>query len=131
MLPFSAAESKGVDFVMAAHIAVPNVIEDNTPSSLSEKMITEVLRERLGYQGIIITDAMDMGAITSLYSSEEASLLAIKAGVDMVLMPEDYFESVHAVVRAVENGDISEERINESIRRILTAKKGSQESGGE
>lgn len=120
--PFMAADSLGVDAVMAAHISVPGITGEDTPCTLSEKMITDVLRRDLGFEGLIITDALDMGAITQNYTSRQAAVLAFQAGVDMLLMPRDFKQASEGILEAVEKGDISEERINESLRRIIKAK---------
>lgn len=120
--PFMAAGEKGVDVVMAAHISVPKVIGDDTPCTLSKKIITDVLRNDLGYEGIIVTDALSMGAITQKYDSVQASVMALDAGVDMLLMPQDFKKAAEGVLEAVRGGEISEERINESVRRIIKAK---------
>lgn len=122
LVPFASAKRNKIDMVMVAHIAVPNITGDNTPCTLSYKMVTEILRNDLNYNGLIITDAMNMGAITENYTSKEATVKAIQAGVDIVLMPEDFKESVQAVMDAVEKGDITEERINESVLRIIEKK---------
>ena len=95
---------------------------DNTPASMSPKMITEILRGTLGYDGIIITDALNMGAVTSSYSSADAAVRALQAGNDMLLMPENFQEAYQGVLTAVENGTLSEERINQSVERILKVK---------
>lgn len=123
--PFSAAQVCGVDLVMVAHISAPNVVGDDTPCSLSEKMITGILRTDLGYDGLVITDAMNMGAIAQNYESGSASKMAVKAGVDIILMPSDFQAAYSSLYTAVKSGEISEERIDESVRRILTAKIGS------
>ena len=107
---------------MAGHIALPNVAGDNTPASLSEKLLTGLLRETIGYDGIIVTDAMNMGAIVSRYSSAEAAVQAVIAGADIILMPEDLRSAWEGLVEAVESGEISEERIDASVRRILEVK---------
>ncbi|MBP3444103.1 MAG: glycoside hydrolase family 3, partial [Methanocorpusculaceae archaeon] len=80
------------------------------------------LRGELGYDGIVITDALNMSAITEYYTSEEAAVMAIEAGADMLLMPEDFETAYNAVLTAVQDGTISEERINESLRRIYRVK---------
>lgn len=120
--PFIAAGEKGVDVVMAAHISVPKVTGDDTPCTLSKKMITDVLRNDLGYEGIIVTDALSMGAITQKYDSAQASVMALDAGVDMLLMPQDFKQAAQGIFKAVKRGEISEERIDESLRRIIKAK---------
>lgn len=120
---YQAGIAAGVDCVMVSHLSAPNVTGDNTPASLSEKMITEILRGQLGYQGIVITDAMDMAAITDYYTADQAAVMAIQAGADMILMPEDFEAAYNGVLDAINNGAITEERINESLRRIYRVKK--------
>ena len=120
--PFSAAQVCGVDLVMVAHISAPNIVGDDTPCSLSEKMITGILRTDLGYDGLVITDAMNMGAIAKNYDSGIAAKMAVKAGADIILMPSDFQAAYSGLYTAVRSGEISEERIDESVRRILTAK---------
>jgi beta-N-acetylhexosaminidase len=131
-LPFIAGIEAGAEFVMVGHISLPNIIGDNTPASLSEKIITEVLRGELGFKGIVITDALDMGAISEYYTSDEAAIKAIEAGADMLLMPENFTEAYEGVLAAVKSGRISEERLNESLRRIYRVKYADQvETGAE
>ncbi len=122
LVPFAKAKRDGIDMIMVAHIAVPNITGDNTPCTLSYKMVTEVLKTDLEYNGLIITDAMNMKAITDNYSSGEAAVKAVSAGVDIILMPENFEEAVKAVVDAVNNGEISEDRINESVLKIINKK---------
>ena len=122
LVPFARAIESGVSFIMAGHIALPNITGDNTPASLSQKMVTEILRGQMGYNGIVITDGMNMGAITSSYTSDQAAVMAIQAGVDIILMPQDYKTAYDAVIAAVGNGTISEARINESVVRIVKVK---------
>lgn len=107
---------------MVGHISVPNITDDDVPSSLSEYMITNVLRGDMGFEGIVITDAMNMGAVTKQYSSAEAAVLAIQAGSDIILMPEDFYSAYNGVLEAVNEGYISVRRIDESVRRILREK---------
>lgn len=121
-LSFQAGIDAGADFVMVSHLSVPNITGDNTPSSVSDKMITDILRGELGFDRIVITDAMDMKAITDYYTSEEAAVKALQAGADMILMPEDFKAAYNGVLDAVNAGTLSEERINESIRRIYRVK---------
>ena len=85
-------------------------------------MISDLLRNQLGYNGIVITDALDMSAITDYYSSAEAAVKAIEAGADMLLMPENFEEAYQGLLEAVQNGTISEDRINESLKRIYRVK---------
>lgn len=122
-LPFQAGIEENVAFVMAGHISLPNVLNDSVPASLSYEMITEILRKKLHFGGIIITDALNMGAISENYSSGEAAIMAVEAGVDMLLMPADFHTAYEAVLNGVRDGKISEERIDESVVRILRAKR--------
>ncbi len=130
-LPFSGAIKEGVSFVMAGHISVPSVTGDYTPASLSELLVSDVLRDDMGYEGIVITDAMNMGAVSDTYSSGDAAVLAIQAGVDMILMPEDFSSAYDGVLDAIHSGSLSEERIDESVRRILNVKMQMQAYNGE
>ena len=122
MIPFRAGIAAGTDFVMTAHIAAPNVTGSDEPSTMSYTVLTEKLRGELGYEGLIITDALAMGAIREKYSSTEACIRCIQAGVDILLMPYDFFEAFDGLVQAVENGVIPESRIDESVYRILKFK---------
>ncbi|MCI5872858.1 MAG: glycoside hydrolase family 3 N-terminal domain-containing protein [Clostridiales bacterium] len=122
LIPFQSAINADVCFVMAGHIAAPSVTGDNTPASLSKVMITDILRTQMGYNGIVITDAMNIGAITENYGADEAAVMAVQAGADMILMPEDYETAYNGLLDAVKNGTISEERINESLIRIVKVK---------
>ena len=121
-VPFQAGIEAGVDFVMVSHATAPALDDNNVPSSLSRKVITDTLRGELGFQGVIITDALDMTAITDYYTPEEAAVMAIEAGADMLLMPEDFEKAYGAVLAAVQEGKITEERINESLERIYRVK---------
>ena len=122
LIPFQQAINSGASFVMVGHISVPAITGDNTPASLSNAMVTGVLRDQMGFHGVVITDAMNMGAITAGYSSADAAVAAINAGVDIILMPDDFKSAYQGVLDAVANGTISEERINESAARIIKAK---------
>ena len=122
LIPFQRCIADGAKIIMAAHISVPNVTGDDTPTSLSKTMVTDILREKMGYTGLVVTDAMNMGAITEEYTSAEAAVKALQAGVDVVLMPENYQQSYQGVLDAVADGTLTEERIDESVTRILTVK---------
>ena len=122
MVTFRAGIQWGCQLIMTAHIAVPNVTGSPIPSTMSSVVLQDKLRGELGYQNIIITDGMEMGAITKHYTSGEAAVGSIKAGVDIVLGPRDFTEAFDAVMAAVNDGSISEERINQSVRRILKLK---------
>ena len=122
LVPFQSAIDGGVNFVMVGHISAPNVTGDNAPATLSKVLITDVLRGQMGYNGIVITDAMNMEAITGFYNSDKAAVLAVTAGADMILMPADYNTAYTGILNAVNDGTITEERINESVTRIVKAK---------
>ena len=121
-LPFASGIESGAAFVMVSHLSVPEVTGDETPGDLSSKIVSELLRNKLGFQNVIITDAQNMGAITDHYTSAEAAVQALSAGVDMVLMPDDLQAAYDGVLTAVQNGTLTEARINESVLRILTVK---------
>ena len=122
MVTFKAGIQWGCQLIMTAHISAPNVTGSDIPSTMSSVILQDKLRRELGYQNIIISDGMEMGAITQQYSSAEAAVGCIKAGVDIVLGPQVFTEAFDAVVEAVENGTITEQRIDESVRRILKMK---------
>lgn len=122
LVPFEAGIQEGVLFLMAAHISVPSITGDSTPCSLSRYMITDVLRERLGYDGIVVTDAMNMGAVSQQYDSAQAAVLALQAGVDLILMPQNFPDAYEGVLQAVKSGELTEARIDESVMRILRVK---------
>lgn len=119
-LPFKAAID--ADFIMVSHMTLVNATEEKVPSSLSKEVITDMLKDELGYEGIIITDAFNMGAITKQHTQGEAAVKAVNAGVDMILMPTDLVTTHSALVKAVESGELTEERIDESVRKILRLK---------
>jgi beta-N-acetylhexosaminidase len=119
---FRKAINEGVDAVMTAHVAVPKVTGDEVPATLSEKVSTEILRKDLGFRGIITTDAMEMGAIKKTYSDEKSVVMAVKAGADIILLPNDAKQTIDAIEAAVKSGELTEARIDESVRRLLAAK---------
>ncbi len=119
-IPFKAGIDAGADMVMAAHIAAAD-IDGETPASMSGKIL-DILRGELGFEGVIVTDALNMGAITERYTSGEAAVASVKAGADILLMPTDANEAAEAMIEAVQNDEISEERIDESVVRILKLK---------
>lgn len=121
LVPFITALPKA-DMVMVSHITAVNVTSDKLPTSMSETMITGKLRNELGYDGVIITDAMAMGAVADNYTSADAAVTAVKAGVDIVLMPQNLDEAFNGVMNAVTDGEISMKRLDESVMRILKLK---------
>ncbi|MBI1389144.1 MAG: hypothetical protein GC154_11925 [bacterium] len=108
--------------IMTAHIAAPALDRERRPATVSPRVIGEVLRGELGFDGVVITDAMLMGGITTMYEPAEAAVLALEAGVDLVLMPPDLEAAYDGVFQAIDSGRISEQRVDESIRRILALK---------
>ncbi len=123
MIPFEAGIKEGTDMVMVAHISAPNVTGDDTPASLSKTMISDKLRGELGFTGVIVTDALDMQAITDKYGDAKAAREALLAGADILLMPKDYYAAFDEIVNCVNDNIIPESRINESVKRILMMKK--------
>ncbi|MCD8118073.1 MAG: hypothetical protein LUE29_01035 [Lachnospiraceae bacterium] len=122
LVPFRDAINAGVQVIMVGHISCPNVTGDETPASLSKMMITDILREDMGFNGIVITDALDMDAIAAQYTSAEAAVKALQAGADLLLMPADFDAAYQGVLEAVSAGTITEERVEESLVRILQVK---------
>ncbi len=121
-VPFQAGIKSGADFVMVSHISVSRVTETREPASLSELVMRTILRDELGFRGVIVTDALDMSSITDNYTSAEAAYQTIKAGADVILMPSNLREAYQAVLAHVQDGSISEMRLQESVVRILATK---------
>ena len=121
LIPFQQNMDK-TDMIMVSHITAEKVTSDKLPSSLSYEMISERLRHELHYDGIVITDSLAMQAVTDQYSSQEAAIKSFQAGADILLMPNDYRAAFQGILEAVKNGDISEDRINESVLKILKLK---------
>jgi len=123
LVPFKSAIEAGVDSIMTAHVAVPQVTgEPGIPATLSPKILTGLLRDSLHFKGLIVTDALEMGGITTRFWSGLAAVRAIQAGADMLLLPPDTNVAINEVERAVRRGDISEARINQSVEKVLAAK---------
>ena len=120
--PFRAAIAAGVDSVMTAHMAVPALEPENVPATVSANILTGVLRKQLDFHGIVVTDAMDMQGLTAMFDTGEASVRAIEAGADVLLMPRKAEEAINAVVAAVAKGRITRQRLDESVAKVLTAK---------
>ena len=119
---FQAGIDAGANMIMVGHMAAPSLVGDNTPSSMSSIVITDILRKELGFDGVVITDAMNMSAISNYYESDQAAITALKAGCDMILMPDDFEQAYQGVLQAVKEGVISEERVNDSLKRIYRIK---------
>ncbi len=123
LIPFRAAISAGVSSIMPGHLAVPALEPDVTvPASLSRNILTGLLRDEMKYRGLIVTDAMDMGGVTSMFPPGEAAVRAVEAGADVVLQPPVPDAAFAGLENAVKSGRISVARIDESVRRILQAK---------
>lgn len=120
MQPFTAGIDAGAEFVMVGHLIVPDI--DELPATLSYKITTEMLRNEMHFDGIAITDSLAMSSIADNYGVGESAVMSIKAGIDMLLDPTDIDTAIDAVVQAVESGDITEDRIDDSVRKILALK---------
>ena len=123
LITFRAGIQWGTQLIMTAHIAAPSVTGTDIPATMSPLILQDKLRGELGYQNIIVTDAMEMGAITRQYTNAEAAVGTLLAGADIVLGPQNFVEAFDAVVRAVQDGVLTEQRIDQSVRRILRLKR--------
>ncbi|HZW40621.1 MAG TPA: glycoside hydrolase family 3 N-terminal domain-containing protein [Ignavibacteriaceae bacterium] len=124
LAPFQASINSGVQSVMVGHLNVPAYNENKfIPATLSKPLISDLLKTTMGFKGLVITDAMNMSAITKYYSVAQATVMAIQAGVDLILFPPDEETAINAIYNTVVNGTITEERINQSVRKLLAAKK--------
>src|SRR6266568_2390406 len=123
LLPFRAGIAADADVVMSAHIAFPALTGSDDPGTLSAAVLTGLLRDSLHFQGLVVTDALMMGAIVAKYGAGEATVRAFLAGSDLLLMPADPDSAVNAMVAAVEAGRISRERLEQSVRRVLEIKR--------
>lgn len=120
-LPFESAIEADSDAILVSHLVLTQ-LETETPSSLSNAVVTGLLREELGYEGVVITDSFQMASITDNFTQEEAAVLAVQAGCDMILMPNEYDSCYQGVLEAVQTGVISEAQLDAACIRILTAK---------
>ncbi|MGP4111540.1 glycoside hydrolase family 3 protein [Streptomyces sp. 4N509B] len=120
--PFRAAVEAGVGAVMTGHLQFPALDPSGDPATLSEPILTGLLREELGYDGVVITDSLSMDGVRETYPDAEVPVRALKAGVDLLLMPPDLDLAYHAVLDAVASGELTERRIDASVRRVLTLK---------
>ncbi|MDQ0796276.1 glycoside hydrolase family 3 protein [Streptomyces sp. B1I3] len=120
--PFRAAAAAGIDSIMTAHIVVPALDPSEDPATLSRPILTGILREELGYDGVVVTDSLGMQGVRTKYGDERVPVLALRAGVDQLLNPPDLPVAWNAVLEAVKSGELSEARIEESILRILRLK---------
>jgi len=123
LVPFRAAIASGVKSIMTGHLALPRIEPDSTvPASLSPRISTDLLREKLGFEGLVVTDALNMSGVTKNFDTGEIAVRALLAGADMLLMSEDPYAARSAILDAVRAGRITEARIDESVMRILRAK---------
>jgi len=122
LVPFRAAIQAGVDSIMTAHVAVPALAPPDVPATLSPAILTGLLRDELGFKGLVITDALGMGAIVNGFGAGEAAVRALEAGADALLMPADADAAIRAVVAAVGSGQLSRQRIRASVEKVLAAK---------
>ncbi len=122
LAPFRAAIQAGVDAVMTAHIAVPALAPADVPATLSPAILTNLLRGEMGFKGIVVTDAMEMGGIAQGYTGGEAAVLALIAGADALVMPPDPEGAVKAILAAIQSGRLTRTRIEDSVARLLAAK---------
>ncbi|MFD9432923.1 glycoside hydrolase family 3 protein [Streptomyces sp. NPDC060002] len=121
-VPFRAAITAGVDSLMTAHILVPSLDDSGDPATLSRPIVTGILREKLGYDGVVVTDALDMAGVRTKYGDARVPVLALRAGVDQLLNPPDLDVAWHAVLKAVQDGELTEDRLDVSVLRILRLK---------
>lgn len=122
IIPFKDAIKNGAPVIMIGHLAIPNITNDNVPASLSKEIINDFLKNELGFEGLVVTDALNMKAITDNYSQKDIYKMAINAGVDLLLMPKDSLEAFNTVKELVSEGAISEEQIDKSVKKILKLK---------
>src|SRR3989475_347290 len=122
LVPFRAGISAGADVVMSAHIVVPDLTGPEQPATLAAAVLTGLLRDSLGFQGLVVTDALDMGAIVSKYGAGEAAVRAFLAGADLLVIPADPDSAATALVAAVASGRIATARLDASVRRVLQIK---------
>ncbi len=123
LYPFRAAIEAGVEAIMTAHLYIPVLEpEEGLPATLSPRIMTDLLRKQMGFKGLIVTDALEMRGITGYFGDEEAALRALKAGVDLLLLPLDPVKVIEHLKKAVRSGELPESRVDESLRRVLLAK---------
>ena len=119
---FQAGIDAGADMIMVSNMSAAALTGNNEPCIFSRTLVTDILRDQMGFNGVVITDSLTMGAISEYYGAEEAAVMAVLAGCDMLLMPEDYGKAYQGVLEAVQNGNIDEQRVDDSLRRIYRIK---------
>lgn len=122
LVPFKAGITAGADLVLTAHIQLPKIDPSNLPATMSKTIVTDLLRTELGFTGVIITDALDMDAISAYYTPDQVVTNCVNAGIDILLMPKKYFDTYSAFVSLAKSHKITEDRINQSVLRILNLK---------
>ena len=120
--PFRAAIDAGVDSIMTAHLEFPEIDPSGEPATLSPTIVTGLLRNELGYDGVVVTDALQMQGVRTLHNDAEIPVLALRAGVDELLMPQDLGLAITGVMTALRNGQLTEERVDRSVTRVLRMK---------
>ncbi|MFV0519148.1 MAG: glycoside hydrolase family 3 protein [Lachnospirales bacterium] len=122
LLPFENLINKKIDMIMISHVIYPNLSKNQLPATLNYDIITTLLKNDMGYEGIVITDAMNMGAISNNYDISDSTVMSVQAGADIILLPTNFLKSYNALLNSVKTGIISEEQINASVKKILTLK---------
>lgn len=122
LIPYYKAIKNNTNMIMIGHIALPKITKDNTPASLSKEIITNLLKTKLKYQGLVITDALNMKALTDNYSDKEIYTMAINAGVELLLMPNGSRKAIEYIKESIKEKKITEQMINTSVTKILTYK---------
>ena len=122
LIPFKNAIANNAQIIMIGHLALPLITGDYTPASLSKTIVTDILKNELGYENVIISDALNMKALTKYYTTEEIYELAINAGIDILLMPENPINTVKTIKKLITENKITEEQINNSVLKILQLK---------
>lgn len=120
--PFTMGIENGADMIMVSHLCLPNIVGDNLPADLCPQIVNDLLRGELGYDGVVMTDSFQKGAISYNYDAGDAAVAAIRAGCDIIYMPDDLTDAAQAILNAIESGELTVERIDRSVLRILTLK---------
>lgn len=122
LIPFIDAIEDDAQIIMIGHLSLPEITNEDTPATLSKTIVTDLLKEELNYDGLIITDGINMKALTNVYTEEEIYIKALQAGIDILLMPTFDINTINIIKNAISDGEISEEQINESVTKILELK---------
>ena len=122
LIPFKNAIDNGASMIMIGHINMPKISNDDKPASLSYEIVTNLLKNKLNYKGLVITDALNMGALKNTYTDKEIYVHAINAGVDLLLMPNGSRNAIKYIKEAIDSNDVKVSQIDESVKKILTYK---------